>query len=287
MRLKNLLKKYGITKMRDLARLLCSNPRSAYYGKNEISIRSFLSQILNGGRKAPIDLKDSIINCLMELSTQYSQAELVNQLDDAFETWETNRASLANKGLSEVRISQNGDYDLLLRCIKDAVTISVITAEPAEVKNNILADKLKNELLKKVGIIKSDEKKAIYKFYLSHGSFDNTPLDFWEGLYKYAIEQNVPDIEGKFIEANEEYLKVFVIPDYEVDVMHGIIDENLPQQISFITIYNKIKMSNIEEMSVIREENENLSRILRRLQALRNRYNQEFSFADALKIINR
>jgi len=274
-------------KVSDLVSLLCTNADSKYYQHNEINLRSFLSQVFNGGRKPPTDLKESIAICI-SAAKGVSLQQITNEVDACFLFLTEAKKNAQAQELNDVKIADGNDYDLFIRCLKKAETVSIITAEPAEVKNNTIADRLKFELLKKVGIVDSEDVKANYCFYLSELGLNNTPLNFWEGLYRYASNLLMDDVYGKFVQANGTNLKVFIVPDDEIDVTHGVIDEDTPQKISFISIYNKIKLSNLEELNVIREENGNLLRVLKKLERLKNLpAKKEFTFEEAMNIIHR
>lgn len=294
---KELFESYGITKVGDLVDLLRSLKKSKYRGKSDGSVRSFLSQTMSGVRKLPEDLKQSVVECFKSINPKLNGKKFSEELQQVFDTAfikykkqrESSEKLFTKIKMLDLRVATD-DYLTLLEKTQTAKTITIITAEPAEIKNNTAANKLKEELLKKVGLINTGDLKANYSFYLAKGGDSySTPIDFWESLYKYAKTLNIQDLNSKLLEINEgtsPSLKVFVLPDDEIDVTHGILNEGTLSQIGFVTIYNKIPFEDIEEMSVSRMEGKTLERVLTRLNKFKLQSPEEFTFSKALEILS-
>ena len=295
---KRLFAKHQLTKVGDLVVELKNNEKSKYAGRTIESIRSFLSQTMNGERKLPDDLRQSIILCFEKfdpaLDRDLFEKELQSAFDEAYEhrQEEKQKDGKIDNIFYNVQVAQD-DYDRLVKKTEKAKTVCVFTAEPAEIKNNSKADKLKEELLKKVGIIEATNiDSANYTFYLAKSDTGySLPINFWAGLYSYAKKLNISDVKEKLLKINKgenASLKVFVVPDDEIGITHGILDEGTHLQIGFITIYNNVPFTQDEEISVSRLEGRTLERVLTRLNKLRTSFEEleEFTFEKALEIIS-
>lgn len=275
------IKKNGITKIGHLAALLNSLPGSKYYQRGENGIRSFLSQTNKGNRKVPKDLFESIIACLLNVNQTSNESILRKELKEAFDYAFQKRKGVLKNDSQDVVFPQYTDYDLFLEWHQKAKTITVITAEPAEVKRTEISYQLMHEMLKHLGVVEDKKEPVSYTFYIAEGGESwRTPYAFWKGLYDYARHLRIENIEERFTLLNEDVLKVYCVPDYEVDICHTIINaEQSRQAVSFISFYKEVAFHK-EEMHVIRGERKSLDRVLGRLKKLRSDYKVECRFRD-------
>jgi hypothetical protein len=203
--------------------------------KTEESGRTFVNQVLNGGKKLSKKLR-SVLYALVEkkLSDSVLFEKTKQDLEFAFEhTYQRGKES------------EESEFDKLAKRTTTADKIFITTPEPAEIKANDKANELKKELLERIGIIPDtfSSKLTEYVFCFPEGKKDsgNIAFRFWKGLYEYAkVSLGILDIGDKLEKANQgkkPKIRVFEVPKQDCWLPVAVFDIDTRGESAFIVCY--------------------------------------------------
>lgn len=199
----------------ELANSIINIKNSDFTNKNILTVRSSISQIFTGERNLSKSLRDILFQVIESRfdKNKYSFKEFEKLLIQTFRSNYEERLEIKRNGMGDI------DYRSLIEATKKGTTFLITTLEPAELHKSELADKLKNELLEKTGIVPKsnvDVLPAKYKFYLPDKDGGRIAREFWEELRKHAIKEydiKERDIDIKLKRANQNGdLLTYLVP---------------------------------------------------------------------------
>lgn len=240
----------------DLSEAIRKDPRTGFHKTQDITLRSSLSQIFNGERNLSNTLKKAL---LLVIEPRFDKKKydfgkyerlLIKKFGEAFE-----------RRLQVKRENEpDRDYDKLIERTRTAKELLITTLEPAETHQSELADRLKDILLEKTGIIpktNSNLSAGKYKFYLPDIM---VVRDFWESLKLHVVNKHDMDFKTaiKKIKQASDLAKIttFIAP-IEI-AMHPYVfldydNENI--RTSFCVSYRNRETPSVAEMSLRFTEN--------------------------------
>lgn len=238
-------------KQTDLAEAIKKDPRTGFHKTQEITLRSSLSQVFSGERNLSIALKKAL---LLVIEPRFDKRKydfgkyerlIVKKFEEAFER----RLQIKRER------EPDRDYDKLVERTKTSRKLLITTLEPAELHKSELADRLKDILLEKTGIIpktNSHLSPGKYKFYLPDIM---VVRDFWESLKLHVVNKHDVDFKTaiKKIKQASDLAKIstFIAP-IEI-AMHPYVfldydNENI--RTAFCVSYRNREIPSVAEMSL-------------------------------------
>jgi hypothetical protein len=199
----------------ELANKIINHPGSEFKDKNIITVRSTLSQIFTGERNLSKNLRNILFQVIEKRfdKKKFNFDQFEKLLIEEFRIGYEERLEIKRNGIGDI------DYKSLIERTKSATDFLITTLEPAELHKSELADRLKNELLEKTGIVPPSSDKVIsakYKFYLPNKQLGRVARQFWEELRKHAIkeyEMQPGEVDEKLKIANQkEIIQTFLVP---------------------------------------------------------------------------
>lgn len=238
-----------------LAEEINKNKEGGFHDKSITTIRSALSQIFTGERNLSKNLKHVLFLVIKNHfdNNKYDYAEFEKMLLEKFKDVYAER--LKNKKDRNPDV----DYDNLIAATEKGQEFLITTLEPAELHKSELADRLKNQLLEKTGIVPSasddDIVTAKYKFYFPIEDGERIAREFWEELRRHAIEeynQNPNFIDSNLVEANKNGVILTYLAPTDI-AMHPyvFIDYSKRNKVSgFCVSYRNREIPSVAELSL-------------------------------------
>lgn len=237
-----------------LAEEINKSKEGGFQEKSITTIRSALSQIFTGERNLSKNLKHVLFYVIKVHfdSKKYDYGEFEKKLTEKFK--EVYLERLKNKKGHNPDI----DYETLIDATHKGKEFLITTLEPAELHKSELADRLKNQLLEKTGIVppSSEEEvvNATYKFFFPIKDGEMIARQFWEELRRNAIEeyeQNADQVNIKLMEANKTGTILTYLAPLEI-AMHPyvFIDYSKRNKVSgFCVSYKNRQVPSVAELS--------------------------------------
>lgn len=282
--------KYKIEKLTEYAEEIAKCSKYS----NLFTVRTMLSQINSGKSKIPTDFKKAMILVINKSNKSFSKVDIENDISMAFDkTFELRR--IKDKSTFKVKnintVVNKEDLALLISSLHQAKEITLISSEPAELKNSAISDKFIEILFSNLKLnevdfnIKNIDSKYTFIFPQTGSDIESK---FWISLIAYGRRNKIHDIEKRIELLNQgdnPFIKVLVSPKfYCFDLNQCIMqDKNSNGKIGFISMYflNPL-VSKSELLKVIRIEGESLRRAIDKVNYLKeSKHSTPFSFIDA------
>jgi hypothetical protein len=211
--------------------------------KNALTVKSAINQVFTGER----NLSSSLSAAIFQVLEAKFNKELHNFNEYKEVLIEKFRKVYEERNVTKRKQLGEKDYKNLVEITKKAKEILIITLEPAELYDSVLANRLKDELLEKIGIIpKTDEatKEGRYIFFIPRGNESNPEMiakQFWEKLSRYAFEESELDqneVNDLLKQANEnKKVRTFLADKKLVTYPAIFLDYNSPLITGFCVSY--------------------------------------------------
>lgn len=226
-----------------------------FHDKSITTIRSALSQIFTGERNLSKNLKHVlflVIRNHFDLK-KYDFVEFEKILLEKF------REVYAERMKNKKDRSPDIDYDNLITATEKGEEFLITTLEPAELNRSEQAERLKNQLLEKTGIVPqaSDETiiPARYKFYFPLKDGERIAREFWEELRRNAIVEYNQDsgiVDSKLAEANSNgTILTYLAPSNIAIHPYVFIDYTKKNKVSgFCVSYKNRQVPSVAELSL-------------------------------------
>jgi hypothetical protein len=238
----------------ELSAEIINDPNSGFESKKEITVRSAISQVFTGERNLSKSLNHALFSVIEKRfdKKKYNYPDFKKQLIE--------RLSIAYKERIEEKRERVGDrdYDTLFEATQIGKEFLITTLEPAELHKSELANRLKNELLEKTGIVPQtnpDIIRAKYKFYLPNKERGRIAREFWDALKKHAeSEYNIDqkEIDKRLKRANKDkIIQTFLAP--QSIAMHPYVFINYEKQRDvrgFCVSYRNNEIPSVAELSL-------------------------------------
>ncbi|MBT33982.1 MAG: hypothetical protein CMO01_30330 [Thalassobius sp.] len=225
----------------ELVKEIISIKDSDWSNKNFNSVRAFVNQVVNGERKLSPNLKNAIEDLLVEKVGTEEAAQMINKIEivfnDYFELQKNKKTEDTN-----IKTVDSNDFYLLEKRGLVADKVLVTTREPGIVNNKTWSDEIKKQMLKKLGVINSENIiQASYRFYFPHPDITgNKAFQFWNNLYNFLkYELKVPEpVEliknlNNSSDPNGPKLQVFHAPELLVSFPIIVYDISALSEVAF------------------------------------------------------
>lgn len=203
----------------------------AFKNKNPLTVKSIISQMVNGERRPSRVLFDALkiaIKKKLSTNSNFDYDNYFKKLNLSFVKLSEEKALYKRTRFNDV------DFKELVLLTEESTRILITTIEPAEIHKSPEADVLKRELLEKIGVLEGgNSKSGTYIFFLPKEQGNMIARDFWERLFEFAVQdsnessevvskkmQKVNEVEKKlrvFLVEEKQLLAPLVFFDYDDD----------------------------------------------------------------------
>lgn len=242
-----ILAKYNIQKASQLANTLVTLEDSTYYGRNEKSIKSLLSQISTARRPLSQELETAIVLAVKHINEGFFidefmlKTDLRRALRQSFESKNEANVTQVGKNPEEVYKSIHAEYyNLLINALITAKKITIITPDPMELKDRAESLRIRKVLVSKLQknyTCQTEAEKVRYTFIFPKiGNSNVLAMQFWQTLLFYGnnLGMDMETILKHNNEGDNAYIKVFIVQDqYGVDQGRIITEDERFNRVGF------------------------------------------------------